>query len=72
MSDTVNAMLVTVEEAGRLLALGRSTVYALVAQGRLSSIKIGRARRVPITELRRFIETELGAEELDDQEGDQR
>ena len=36
-----------VEEAARLLNVGRSTVYDLIRSGRLRSIKIGRRRLVP-------------------------
>jgi len=36
-----------VEEAARLLNVGRSTVYDLIRSGRLRSVKIGRRRLVP-------------------------
>jgi len=38
---------VRVEEAARLLNVGRSTAYDLIRSGRLRSIKIGRRRLVP-------------------------
>jgi excisionase family DNA binding protein len=40
--------LVRVEEAARLLGIGRTTVYDLLRSGRLRSIKIGRRRLVPV------------------------
>ena len=70
MSDAPEVLLVDIEGAGRMLSLGRSKIYSLLAQGRLSSIKIGRARRLLVSELCRFVETEL-AEDLANQEGDQ-
>jgi len=39
--------LVTVAEATAFLGLSRSKVYALMDTGRLSYVKLGRARRIP-------------------------
>ncbi len=47
--------LLTVSEAALTLGLGRSLVYTLVAKGELVSIKIGRARRIPLSALDEFI-----------------
>jgi excisionase family DNA binding protein len=49
------ALLVTVEEAARLLACGRTFAYSLVLSGELPTIKLGRLRRIPVTELHRYI-----------------
>ncbi len=43
-------------EAARLLGLGRTKVYELMASGQITSIRIGRSRRIPATALRAFIE----------------
>jgi excisionase family DNA binding protein len=51
MSDT----LLTVKEAASRLALGRTTVYELIAKRELKSIKIGRARRVPESAVEQWI-----------------
>jgi excisionase family DNA binding protein len=40
-------LLLTVEEAARLLGIGRTTAYALVKTGELESIPLGRLRRIP-------------------------
>lgn len=53
-------LLYRVEEAAEILALGRSTVYELLATGQLKSIKVGRACRITASELDRFVE-ELGS-----------
>ena len=37
----------TIREAADFLRLGRSTVYAMVRSGRLTSTRFGRAVRVP-------------------------
>jgi excisionase family DNA binding protein len=39
--------LIRVEEAAKLLNIGRSAVYDLIRSGRLRSVKIGKSRRIP-------------------------
>jgi excisionase family DNA binding protein len=58
----VSKKLLNVNEAATALGLGRSLVYALVATGELTSIKIGRARRIPIGAIDDFIEQRLKQE----------
>jgi excisionase family DNA binding protein len=53
-TTTVPQLLLTVEEAARVLRLGRTTVYNLIRAGDLDSVRIGRARRVPMDALRTF------------------
>jgi excisionase family DNA binding protein len=36
-----------VDEFCRVVGLGRTTVYALIAQGKLASVKIGNRRLIP-------------------------
>ncbi|MFJ6908005.1 helix-turn-helix domain-containing protein [Streptomyces griseoluteus] len=45
----------TVEEAARRLGVGRTTMYALIASGEVSSICIGRLRRVPAEALATYL-----------------
>ncbi len=40
-------MLLTAREVGKLLALGRSTIFELLAAGEFPTVRIGRAVRVP-------------------------
>jgi len=42
-----DARLLTVEEAARRLSLGRTTLYALLKDGQITSVRVGRLRRVP-------------------------
>lgn len=51
---TTLRILVTVEEAAEALRVGRTTVFHLIRTGELDSVRIGRLRRVPLDELRRF------------------
>jgi len=51
-----DAMLVTPEEAARLLRVGRTTVYALMKHGHLRPVHIGRSCRLPRAELERYVD----------------
>jgi excisionase family DNA binding protein len=61
MPDT----LLTVKQAAARLALGRTTVYDLIARRELKTIKIGRARRVPESAVEEWI-----AQQVREQEGE--
>lgn len=39
--------LVSVPEAARFLSISRSKLYALMEQGALAYVRLGRARRIP-------------------------
>jgi excisionase family DNA binding protein len=54
-------LLVSVREAAQRLGLGRDTTYALVREGRLRSVRVGRKVLVPRTELASFCERETEA-----------
>ena len=47
--------LLTVEEAAYALGLGRSMVYHLMGTHELKSIRIGKARRIPIEAIDEYI-----------------
>jgi len=49
------ALLLTVPEAARRLAIGRSTAYLLIAAAELEVIHIGRAVRVPAEAVEAFV-----------------
>ncbi len=48
-------LLVTVPEACRRLAVGRSTLYELLRRGVLQSVHIGSARRIVVADLAEFV-----------------
>ncbi|GHF71998.1 helix-turn-helix domain-containing protein [Streptomyces anulatus] len=56
---TATAELLTVPEVMARLKLGRSTVYDLIRSRRLTSITIGRSRRIPADAVRDFIVNEI-------------
>lgn len=47
-------LLLTVEEASDVLAIGRTTMFDLIRTGRVASVRIGRLRRVPMDALHAF------------------
>ena len=55
--DTESAVpaLLTVREAGRLLAISRSSVYELIGAGKLETVHIGRSVRVPADALIAYV-----------------
>ncbi len=48
-------LLLTMIEAARVLSIGRTTMYELVAAGQIDVVRIGRAVRVPVAELDDFV-----------------
>jgi excisionase family DNA binding protein len=53
--------LMTVVEAADYLAMSRGSVYNLMRSGAITSVHIGRARRIPFAELQRFVRAALAA-----------
>ncbi len=51
----VEPLLLTIEEAARVLRVGRSTVYELLASNALEAVKIGRSRRVTLASAKSLI-----------------
>lgn len=44
-----------VEDAARILSIGRTKAYELISQGRLHAIHLGRATRISNREIDRFV-----------------
>jgi excisionase family DNA binding protein len=57
-------ILVTACEAARLLALGRSTVYGLIAAGEIPTVHIGRSMRIAVADLEALVERLRQAQRL--------
>ena len=43
----MDKLLLTPEEAGEALSIGRSKAYELIGRGHLASVRIDRSRRIP-------------------------
>lgn len=54
-TEDLPPLLLTVEQAARMLAISRSAVYRLTWGGDLTPIHIGRSVRFAVAELERFI-----------------
>jgi excisionase family DNA binding protein len=48
-------LAVSVEEAAEMLSLGRSSIFMLLKEGQLKSVKAGKRRLIPIVELEAFL-----------------
>ena len=52
---TPEQLLLTTTEAAELLRVSRTTVYALINAGELSPVHIGRACRISLAEIKRYV-----------------
>ena len=53
----MESLLLTPVEAAVVLRISRRKVYELMGAELLRSVKIGRCRRVPVEDLRRYVES---------------
>ena len=49
-------LLLTPKEAATALSIGLTYLYALLAQERIMSVKVGRLRRIPVHALEVFVQ----------------
>lgn len=56
MQDQMPPLLLKAEEAARLLGLGRSKVFEMLATGELPRVRIGRSVRIRRTDLEEWVE----------------
>jgi excisionase family DNA binding protein len=57
----MDKLLLRPTEAAELIGIGRSKVYELLAQRELPSIRIGASIRIPVDQLRAWIERKAAA-----------
>ena len=62
-------LLISPQQAAERLSISRGHVYTLLARGEIESIRIGRARRIPIEALEVFVARERAAA-LDEEEAE--
>ena len=55
IQQTPQLLLVTVKAAAKILSLGESTVYAMVASGDLPYVAVGRAKRIAMSDIEAWI-----------------
>lgn len=51
----IGPLLLTVEEAGAAIGVGRSLMYELISRGDISTVRIGRLRRVRPEDLENYV-----------------
>ena len=54
--ETVGPLLVDIEQAGKMVRLGRSKLYQLIREGSIPVVHIGRAVRIPVEGLQRYVD----------------
>jgi excisionase family DNA binding protein len=52
-------LALTVEEAARRLSVGRTTMYALIREGAVQTVPIGRLRRVPVKAISAYLDARM-------------
>ena len=57
MQSKNESALITVQEAATFLAVSTSTLYGWVYQRRIPFVKVGRALRFELAELKKFIQS---------------
>jgi excisionase family DNA binding protein len=48
-------LVLTIEEAAKVLRIGRTTMFALVSDGEIRSFLIGRSRRIPLAAIDEYV-----------------
>src|SRR5436309_5270420 len=59
LAEVEEQLLLTVVEAAAMLEVGRTKAYELIAGGELQVVHIGRAARVPLVAVHRYVEALL-------------
>ena len=49
-------MLFTVEQVAQILGIGRSTVFQLIKNEQIESIRLGRSRRIPVDAMQNYVD----------------
>ncbi|MEU4713145.1 helix-turn-helix domain-containing protein [Micromonospora purpureochromogenes] len=52
---TSKRLVLTIEEAAQQLGIGRTTMYALIKNGDIRTVTIGRLRRIPASCLAEYV-----------------
>ena len=50
-------LLHSIQASTRILGIGRSSLYGLITEGKIYTVKIGRRTLIPDHEIRRYVES---------------
>ena len=50
-------LLHSIQSSTQILGIGRSSLYGLIAEGEICTVKIGRRTLIPDREIRRYVES---------------
>ena len=53
----MEVLAISINDAAKALGLGRTSIYAMIAEGRLEAFKLGRRRLVTVASIRRLAAT---------------
>lgn len=51
----METLAISITEAAKALSLGRTTIYAMIADGRLEAFKLGRRTLIRVESIRRLV-----------------
>ena len=54
---TLEPIAASINDTAKALSLGRTSIYALIKEGRLDTVKLGRRTLIKVESVRRLIET---------------
>lgn len=52
----MEAIIASINDTAKALSLGRTSIYALIREGRLETVKLGRRTLIKVASIRRLIE----------------
>jgi excisionase family DNA binding protein len=51
----MEALAISINDAARVLGLGRTSIYAMIADGRLEAFKLGRRALIRVDSIKRLV-----------------
>jgi len=54
--EAIERLTLSIKDAGRVLGLGRSTIYRLIGDGQIETVKIGNRTLIKTASIRRLVE----------------
>lgn len=49
-------LLLTVQDAAKYIGIGRTTLYRLMQEGAIASVRVGASRRIPLSSAHAFVD----------------